>query len=104
MQKSNIIRGNFTITPFSIPVIYIKKALSEYTEDCFDYRRSNVDELLNVCEKAANLLECCDMIPMAYPPTAKINRYRAMENPPLDEIRVLAFELAKTLKEICQIL
>jgi hypothetical protein len=44
------------------------------------------------------------MIPMAYPPTAKINRYRAMENPPLDEIRVLAFELAKTLKEICQIL
>ena len=82
----------------------IKKALSEYTEDCFDYRRSNADELLNVCEKAANLLECCDMIPMAYPPTAKINRYRAMENPPIDEIRVLAFELAKTLKEICQIL
>ena len=49
----------------------IKKALKEYTCDCFDYRRSSPKELLDACEEAANLLECCAT-------SAKIHR-RAFE-------------------------
>lgn len=82
----------------------IKNALSEYTSDVFDYRRSNADELLLACERAANLLECCDMIPMACPPTAKVFAWRKMENPPLNEIRSFAYDLALKLKQICQLL
>ena len=82
----------------------IKKALKEYTCDCFDYRRSSPKELLDACEEAANLLECCDMIPMAVPPTYMINKWRKEEKPDLDAIRKLAYELANKLKDICQIL
>jgi hypothetical protein len=82
----------------------IKKALKEYTCDCFDYRRSNPEELLEACEEAANLLECCDMIPMATPPTYLINKWRKEETPDLDAIRRLAYDLANRLKDICQIL
>ena len=82
-----------------------KSLLNDYTrENIFNYKASRTEDLLNSCEKMANLLECCDMVPMAYPPTATINRYRAMENPPANEIRKLAFDLAEKLKEVCCIL
>ncbi len=82
----------------------IKAALKEYTADCFDYRRSSPTALLDACEEAANLLECCDMIPMALPPSYLINKWRKEEAPDLDTIRKLAYDLANRLKEICQIL
>ena len=82
----------------------IKKALTEYTQDAFDYRPSDADQLLTACERAANLLECCDMIPMACPPTARIAAWRKMEKPPLAEIRRLAYDLANQLKEVCELL
>lgn len=82
----------------------IKNALTEYTCDGFDYRPSDKEKLLEACEYAAYLLEGCDMIPMAYPPTAKIAKFRRDVDTPLLEIRQFAFELAKELKEICQIL
>ena len=82
----------------------IKNALTEYTCDGFDYRPSDKKKLLEACEYAAYLLEGCDMIPMAYPPTAKIAKFRRDVDTPLLEIRQFAFELAKELKEICQIL
>ena len=82
----------------------IKDALTEYTCDGFDYRPSDKEKLLEACEYAAYLLEGCDMIPMAYPPTAKINKFRRDDKTTLLEVRQFAFELAKQLKEICQIL
>ena len=86
----------------------IKKALTEYTCDAFDYRPSNAEDLLEACELAANLLECCDVVPMACPPTAKINFWRKMlrdgKKPPLAEIRRFAYGLANTLKDACEIL
>lgn len=82
----------------------LRKALKEYTCDCFDYRRSNPEELLEACEEAANLLECCDMVPMAVPPTYMINKWRKEENPDLDAIRKLAYDLANRLKDICQLI
>ena len=82
----------------------IKKALTEYTQDAFDYRPSDAAQLLTACERAANLLECCDMIPMACPPTARIAAWRKMERPPLAEIRRLAYDLANQLKDVCKLL
>ncbi|MBR4185420.1 MAG: cellulase family glycosylhydrolase [Clostridia bacterium] len=86
----------------------IKQALTEYTDDAFDYRPSDIVKLLDACEVAANLLECCDLVPMATPPTAKILAWRRLtdagQKPPLGEVRAFAYGLAKELKELCQIL
>ena len=82
----------------------IRRALAEKTDDAFDYRPANVARLLAACERAANLLECCDLVPMAVPPTAKIAAWRQMERPPLAEIRAFAYDLAKTLRDACQLL
>ena len=82
----------------------IHKALTEYTSDAFDYRPSSVKELLEASEHAANLLECCELTPMAVPPTARIAAWRKMEKPPLAEIRRFAYELALELEKACQLL
>ena len=86
----------------------IRKALTEYTEDAFDYRPSDLEKLFEAAEYAANLLEGCDMVPMADPPTARIYAWRkqagAGEKPSLREVRQFAFDLANRLREVCQIL
>ena len=82
----------------------IHKALTEYTSDAFDYRPSSVKELLEASEHAANMLECCELTPMAVPPTARIAAWRKMEKPPLAEIRRFAYELALELEKACQLL
>ena len=81
----------------------IKDALTEYTSDAFDYRRSDKKKLLDACEVAANLLEACELVPMSDLPTAKIAAFRNDPNADLWEIRKLAYELANKLKEVCQI-
>ena len=81
----------------------IKDALTEYTSDAFDYRRSDKKKLLDACEVAANLLEACELVPMSDLPTAKIAAFRKDPNADLWEIRKLAYELANRLKEVCQI-
>lgn len=85
-------------------VANIRKALTEYTADAFDYRPSSVKELLDASEHAANLLECCELVPMAVPPTAQISAWRKMKKPPLAEVRRFAYELAQKLEEACQLL
>ena len=86
----------------------IRRALTEYTDDAFDYRPSDIGKLLEACEVAANLLECCDLVPMATPPTATILAWRRLveagQKPVLGEVRAFAYNLAKTLRELCQIL
>lgn len=82
----------------------IREALTEYTADAFDYRRSDKKKLLDACEVAANLLEACELVPMSDLPTAKIEQFRKDENADLWEIRRFAFDLAEQLKKICQIL
>ena len=81
----------------------IKNALTEYTSDAFDYRRSDKKKLLDACEVAANLLEACELVPMSDLPTAKIAAFRNNPNADLWEIRKLAYELVNRLKEVCQI-
>ena len=81
----------------------IREALKEYTSDAFDYRRSDKKKLLDACEVAANLLEACELVPMAELPTAQIAAFRKDPNADLWAIRKLAYELAERLKTICQI-
>lgn len=64
----------------------------------------DAEELLEVCEYAANLLEAGELVPMAYPPTAKIAAYRRMEHPNVDEIAAYLFELIDTLKKACNVI
>ena len=86
----------------------IRKALTEYTSDAFDYRPSDMEKLLEAAEYASNLLEGCDMTAMACPPTARINAWRKEiaegKKPKLEEVRAFAYDLALTLKRVCQIL
>ncbi len=59
------------------------------------------EELLEVCEYAANLLEGGQLIDMDIPPTAKIAMFRAQEKPNVDEIKVFLLSLIDTLKKKC---
>lgn len=63
----------------------------------------DAEELLEVCEFAANLLEGGELVPMSYPPTAKIEAYRRMENPDVREIEDYLMELLETLRKACHI-
>ena len=53
----------------------------------------DVENLLEVCEYAANLLEAGELVPMAYPPTAKIAAYRRQQNVDAMEIEDYLTEL-----------
>ena len=64
----------------------------------------DVENLLEVCEYAANLLEAGELVPMAYPPTAKIAAYRRQQNVDAMEIEDYLTELIGTLKKACHII
>ncbi len=85
-------------------IALIRDALTEYTQDAFDYRRSDKKKLLDACEVAANLLEACELVPMCELPTAKIEKFRNDPKADLWEIRKFAADLAERLKKVCQIL
>ena len=62
-----------------------------------------LEETLELCEYAANILEAGELVPMNYPPTAKVAAYRRMENPNTEEIKDWLFELVDTLKRACRL-
>ena len=64
----------------------------------------DTEEMLEVCEYIANLLECGQLVPMDVPPTARIAAYRSQENPNADEIKDFLWQLADTLKKACHII
>lgn len=64
----------------------------------------DVENLLEVCEYAANLLEAGELVLMAYPPTAKIAAYRRQQNVDAMEIEDYLTELMGTLKKACHII
>ena len=80
-----------------------RKVLSK-TKNGFggDHSR-DTEELLEVCEYAANLLEGGELVPMAYPPTAKVEAYRRQEHPDADEIKDWLMELLEILRKSCHI-
>lgn len=63
----------------------------------------DAEQLLEVCEYAANLLEAGELVPMAYPPTARIAALRRQPAPNADEARDLLCELLAVLRNACHI-
>jgi len=82
----------------------IKKAMKDLRSNGFKNDRFDAKAILDACETAAYLLEAAELVPMVVPPTAKINAWRKMAKPPIDEIRPFAFELTETLRRTCQII
>lgn len=78
--------------------------LSDSNADGFGYGRLNVSALLDVCEEMANLLEVGQLVPMQIPLTARIAAWRKQEHPNELEVKKFTYELAKTLKDACQML
>lgn len=54
--------------------------------------------LFEEMERAANYLECCEMVSMNVPPTAKIFAWRKNSEPPMDEVLRFARALANKLE------
>ena len=78
--------------------------LADNNKDVFAYGGLNVNDLLDVCEEMANLLEAGQLVPMQIPPTARIAAWRKQEHPNELEVKTFTYELAKTLKDACQLL
>jgi hypothetical protein len=83
----------------------LKNVLTDETE-VFRSRRSSTDDILEVAEYCANMLECCEMVPMYDSPLARIQTWRAQPPSERDElaIRKFAYELGLLLKKYCNIL
>lgn len=78
--------------------------LSDSEADVFSYRSKKAEDLLEICEHLANLLECSQLTAMQIPPTARVAALRAQASPRMLEIKQLAYEMAVELKKGCQIL
>ena len=63
----------------------------------------DVEDVLEVAEFAARLLEGGELVPMAYPPTARINAMRRRADVDVQEALDLMAELLNTLKEACHV-
>lgn len=63
----------------------------------------DAEEMLELCEFAGNLLEAGQLVPMDYPPTARVAAYRRQESPDVEEIRDWLFELCETLQKGCHL-
>lgn len=81
----------------------VKDALAEGTE-VFRSSQKPIEEILEAAEFCANLLECCELVPMFDPPSTKINILRSQEKPDMLEARKLAYELIQIIKEKCQLI
>lgn len=63
----------------------------------------DAEKYLEVCEYAANLLEAGELVPMNYPPTARLAAFRRQENPDVEELRLWLDEMCATLKKACHL-
>lgn len=80
------------------------RIMNDKARRAFFYEPTNLaEEVLELCDYAANLLEAGELVPMAYPPTARVAAYRRQENPDVDEIRDWLQEMCDTLKKACRI-
>ena len=82
----------------------IEAALKD-NQDAFRGSKTPTDQILDAAERAANLLEAAQMVPMNVPPTAQIKFWReqAPEERDRDAIRAFTYDLGLALKKHCQI-
>ena len=99
MIKPNPNKEGYALTGINM----LKEALQCETE-VFRAKRKPAHELLEACEYCANLIECCELVPMYEPLLPKVFKWRSQEDPDILEIREFAYELAEILKKYCQII
>lgn len=80
--------------------IFMEKSRRHFYRD----HSGDAQELLELCEYAANMLEAGELVPMNYPPTARVAAYRRQQNPDVEEIRDWLGELCETLKKACHLI
>lgn len=66
-------------------------------------RRAPQEDLLEAAEYIANLLEAGELVPMAYPPTAKILAWRRNPADDVNEVRAFLYDLIEKLRKACEI-
>ena len=84
-------------------MILADRTLKSVRQSQFRDHSNDKEDLLEVCEYAANLLEAGELVPMAYPPTAKIAAYRRQDHVDVQEIADYLMELLDILKKSCHI-
>lgn len=74
-------------------------------QDAFHHRKTPTEALLDAAEKAANLLEASESVPMQVPPSARIRFWRGQPAGERDReaIRAFTYELGLALKKQCQL-
>ena len=74
-------------------------------QDAFQHAKTPTDTLLDAAEKAANLLESAEMVPMHVPPTARIQSWQKQAPADRDReaIRAFTYDLGLMLKKHCQL-
>lgn len=95
--KPNINRENFG-EKFANEIF---AALKDNSKDAFRFSYAPIERLLDACEKAANLLESAELIPMYDPIMKKITAWRSEVDPDILEIKAFAYDLAMKLKKFC---
>lgn len=83
--------------------ILADRTLKSIRQSQFRDHANDKEDLLEVCEYAANLLEAGELVPMAYPPTAKIEAYRRQVHVDIQEIADYLMELLDILCRGCHI-
>lgn len=77
------------------------KALSDTADRWNRDSKKKAEQLLEAAEYICNLLEAGQYVPMRIPPTARVEAYRAQENPNVEEIRAWVYELIGQLRDAC---
>ena len=77
------------------------KALSDTADRWNRDNKKKAEQLLEAAEYICNLLEAGQYVPMHIPPTARVEAYRAQENPNVEEIRAWVYELIGQLRDAC---
>ena len=103
-RKGNIIRVDVNQEDYVTELLArIQKLMISTRQHNRADHSGDKEEILELCESAANMLEAGELVPMNYPPTAKVEFYRQQENTDLDEIRDWLYELGETLKKACRL-
>ena len=84
-------------------LILAKRTLLSIRQNQNRNHQHDKEDLLEACEYTANLLEAGELVPMAYPPTAKIEAYRKTEHMDVQEIADYLTELLDILKRACHV-
>ena len=78
-------------------IILAKRVTESVRQNRRNDHSNDIEEVLEVAEYAANLLEGGELVPMNYPPTARIEAMRRHKDTDVQEALDLMFELIETL-------